>query len=154
MNYKEWVSRQQGIINWLKASLQREEELLKTVEEQYHRTGFFNDPSSISNQGKPELPEFNPRWTWKEKLIYVLKLENQPLTVNGFTDTLKELEPDGDYLYDLKGSISRILPGLTKSGLFIRFPIPGRRAGYYVFPYWMNENGELLEEHRRKILFL
>ena len=157
MEYQKWLNEKIALIKWLENTLEREKEILQSVKVQYEETSTFDPQIDFDEPKKQPIltwENYQESWTWNEKLLFILKMKDEPLQLGDFKATLLEREPDLSYNQELTGNISKLLSKLTKSGQLTRFKRKGQRAGYYLFPNWLNDQGEIKPEYREKMLFM
>lgn len=116
-----------------------------------YSNGASNDTNNSQRSNKNELPEkykdYRRDWSTKQKLAYVLKIENHFLHIRQIAEILHSLEPS----IDTKDFISKLYPAvseLKKVGTITKYMVGSSNLNvFWGSPNWLGENGEPKAEH-------
>lgn len=102
---------------------------------------------------KHETPgeEYNYGWSWISKIVFLVKLANKPLRSAEIIGVLQKKEPVLHEKVSKEKFLSAFLNVAMQHGRLIPYKLKGVRGNYYCLPEWVDEEGELLAEMRRKI---
>ncbi len=95
--------------------------------------------------------EYNKSRTWVSKIVFIVANANKPLRSAEIIALLLRREP---VLYEKESKEKFISPSLNAALKFRRlipYKLKGVRGNYYCLPEWINDEGELLPEMRKKI---
>lgn len=91
-------------------------------------------------------------WTMVTKLVFLVTKAGKPLCSAEIIPLLTDRHPEIIKKQDsLEKYISAFLNTAMKHGRLIPYKLKGVRGNFYCLPEWVNEEGELLPEMRKKI---
>jgi hypothetical protein len=107
---------------------------------------------------KSKLPhldgaEYNSRWSWVTKILYVLKKAQRPLLSSEMIDLLVPHEEGLRVSRYRPQAFSPHLGKAVKHQRIIAFKRGGERGNYYVLPDWIDAEGMLLKQYEHRIFF-
>lgn len=97
--------------------------------------------------------EYDPKWSWINKIVFVLRKVKRPLLSSEIIDFIRPHELSLQYSRTPAQALSPHIYKAVKYGRIIRYRIWGTRGFYYVLPAWVNPDGKIIEEYGDKILF-
>lgn len=97
--------------------------------------------------------EYNPNWSWLNKIVFVLKKLDRPLLSSEFIEFMMPYEPVLQYSRHKAQALSAHLTKAVKYGRIRTYKLHGARGYYYVLAPWLSPDGELGKEYKAKILF-
>lgn len=89
--------------------------------------------------------------TWVSKLVFIVAQAKKPLRSADIISLLLRREPILQEKASKEKFISPSLNAAAKFGRLIPYKLHGVRGKYYCLPEWLNEEGELIPEMRKKI---
>ncbi len=99
-------------------------------------------------ESKPEKPErelkvedFKQDWPYSTKFVFLLTLENKPLTSREIHDHLLKLDKQYQFYNDPKGTLSVYLRAVVKSGRIKSVKLPGIKEKLFAMPEWVDREG-------------
>ncbi len=151
-NSQNQPSNQDIKLNRLKKKLEDTEIELRKVKEQLYEKENENIKLQLllDNYVNPK-DEYNKSRTWVSKIVFIVAKANKPLRSAEIIALLLRREP---VLHEKESKEKFISPSLNssiKSKRLIPYKLPGVRGNFYCLPEWVNEEGELLQEMRKKI---
>ena len=96
--------------------------------------------------------EYNKKWSWINKIVFVLKKINRPLRSAEIIAFIIPYEPVLQYSHHKAQAFSN----LNKAVKYCRvraYKLAGSRGYYYVLPNWLDDKGQLTKEYENKIFF-
>lgn len=103
---------------------------------------------------KHEKPNdgYNKAWTVVTKIVFLITKADKPLRSSEIISLLKTREPAFvDKQVSLEKYVSAFLNTAMKHERLIPYKLKGVRGNFYCLPEWMDEDGEIMPEMRRKI---
>lgn len=101
---------------------------------------------------KEVIPEqYEPNWTWGQKITFLLSKEDQPLLSKEVIERLEHYEPG---LFENRNPVSVVSANLSilgKTGRLVKYKVPGHRAAWFCLPSWMGDDGNMKTEYLDKI---
>lgn len=95
---------------------------------------------------------YNKRWTMVTKLVFLITKAGKPLRSADIIPLLKDRQPEIVKKQDsLEKYISAFLNTAMKHKRLIPYKLKGVRGNFYCLPEWIEEDGALLSEMRKKI---
>lgn len=101
-------------------------------------------------ESKPEKPErelkaedFKPDWPYSTKFVFLLLLENKPLTSREIHEHLMKLDKQYQFYNDPKGTLSVYLRSVAKSGRIKSIKLPGIKEKLFAMPEWVASENNL-----------
>lgn len=105
----------------------------------------------LQNYENPK-DEYDKRWTMVTKIVFFIAKAEKPLRSSDILRLLTNREPTiVTKQASMEKYLSAFLNTAMKHGRLIPYKLKGVRGNYYCLPEWMDEEGELLDELRRKI---
>jgi len=108
-------------------------------------------------ESKPEKPErelkiedFKQDWPYSTKFVFLLTLENKPLTSREIHDHLLKLDKQYLFYNDPKGTLSVYLRAVVKSGRIKSVKLPGIKEKLFAMPEWVDANNLLKSHYKNK----
>ena len=96
--------------------------------------------------------EYNKRWTMVTKIAFLITKAQKPLRSSEILQLLTNREPP---IIKKQASMEKYLSAFLNTAMkhrrLIPYKLKGVRGNYYCLPEWINEEGELLQEMRKKI---
>ncbi|MBL7918923.1 MAG: hypothetical protein JNJ40_01335 [Bacteroidia bacterium] len=109
-------------------------------------------------ESKPEKPErelkvedFKQDWPYSTKFVFLLTLENKPLTSREIHDHLLKLDKQYQFYNDPKGTLSVYLRAVVKSGRIKSVKLPGIKEKLFVMPEWVDSENNLKPTYQNTI---
>jgi hypothetical protein len=90
---------------------------------------------------KPE--NFKQDWPYSTKFVFLLTMENKPLTSMEIHTHLLKLDKEYKFYNNPKATLSVYLRTVAKSGRIKAVKIPGLKEKLFAMPEWLDENGKL-----------
>lgn len=103
---------------------------------------------------KHEKPNdgYNKAWTVVTKIVFLITKADKPLRSSEIIPLLQVREPSIiQKQTSLEKYVSAFLNTAMKHERLIPYKLKGVRGNFYCLPEWMDEEGELIPEMRRKI---
>jgi hypothetical protein len=103
---------------------------------------------------KYEKPQdgYNKSWSVVTKIVFLITKADKPLRSSEIIPLLQAREPSiVKKQASLEKYVSAFLNTAMKHERLIPYKLKGVRGNFYCIPEWMNEEGELIQEMRRKI---
>ena len=97
--------------------------------------------------------EYNPKWSWVNKIVFVLKKTRRPMLSPEIIRLLVPHEPILQHSSNRPQAFSVYLNKAVKYQRIAAYKRGGSRGYYYVLPEWMNEHGVLEKQYEDKIFF-
>lgn len=98
--------------------------------------------------------DFKQDWPYSTKFVFLLTLENKPLTSREIHDRLLKLDKQYQFYNDPKGTLSVYLRAVVKSGRIKSIKLPGIKEKLFAMPEWVDREGNLSLLHKSKIAIL
>jgi chromosome segregation ATPase len=136
----------------LKGDLKEKQDELEKVNEQLKQA--ISENVKLKRQlRKLEQPkdEYDYGWSWISKIVFLVAQANKPLRSAEIISVLRVREPDLNQKASKEKFLSAFLNVAMQHQRLIPYKLKGVRGNYYCLPEWINEDGELLPEMRRKI---
>lgn len=109
-------------------------------------------------ESRPEKPErelkaedFKQDWPYSTKFVFLLTLENKPLTSREIHDYLLKLDKQYQFYNDPKGTLSVYLRAVVKSGRIKSVKLPGIKEKLFAMPEWVDANNLLKSQYQNSI---
>lgn len=100
-----------------------------------------------NNPGKAEegltIENFKQEWAYSTKFVFLLTIENKPLTSKEIHNHLLKIDKQYKFYDDPKSTLSVYLRTVVKSGRIKAVKIPGIREKLFVIPEWVDEKNLL-----------
>jgi sugar-specific transcriptional regulator TrmB len=103
---------------------------------------------------KHEQPNdgYNKAWTVVTKMVFLITKADKPLRSSEIIPLLQAREPSiVNKQASLEKYVSAFLNTAVKHERLIPYKLKGVRGNFYCLPEWIDEEGELISEIRRKI---
>ena len=117
-------------------------------------------PLSTQQDKSPEKAEeglkiegFKQEWPYSTKFVFLLTIENRPLTSMEIHNHLLKLDKQYKFYNDPKSTLSVYLRSVSKSGRIKAVKIPGAREKLFVMPHWVDKEGVLKKSYELDLLF-
>ncbi len=94
---------------------------------------------------------FKADWPYSTKFVFLLSVENRPLTSKEIHNHLLKLDKQYSFYNDPKTTLSVYLRSVVKTGRIKAIKIPGFREKLFAMPEWVDKEGELFEKFKSKI---
>lgn len=112
-------------------------------------------PKQESKSEKPErelkVEDFKQDWPYSTKFVFLLTLENKPLTSREIHDHLLKLDKQYQFYNDPKGTLSVYLRAVVKSGRIKSVKLPGVKEKLFAMPEWVDREGNLQHPYKEQI---
>ncbi len=136
----------------LKKKLSETQKELSETKDQLHKQENENIKLRLllENYVNPK-DEYNKSRTWVSKIVFIIAKANKPLRSAEIVALLLRREL---VLHEKESKEKFISPSLNsaiKSKRLVPYKLPGVRGNFYCLPEWVNDEGELLQEMRKKI---
>lgn len=151
-NNQNQPSNQDIKLNRLKKKLEDTQIELRKVKEQLYEKENENIKLQVllDHYVSPK-DKYDESRTWVSKLVFIVTNANKPLRSADIISLLSRREP---MLHEKESKEKFISPSLNAAMKFRRlipYKLKGVRGNYYCLPEWINDEGELLLEMRKKI---
>jgi hypothetical protein len=100
-----------------------------------------------------EAAEYNKRWSWVNKIVYVLKKVRRPLLSSEIISFITPYETVLQHSHHRAQAFSANLNKAVKYGRVIPYKLGGSRGYYYILPDWRDHEGRIMGEYENKIFF-
>lgn len=100
---------------------------------------------------EPPAELYDYSWSWISKIVFLVRQANKPLRSAEIIEVLQKKEPVLHEKMSKEKFLSAFLNTAMKHERIIPYKLKGVRGNYYCLPEWLNEEGELLQEMRKKI---
>jgi hypothetical protein len=110
----EWMKYQRGLVGLLEKMLETERFRLAEVIMQFGTQGQNYDPeltyTKIKEIGKLQgvatdfKTGFQQDWTWKEKILYILRYQKYPMKLKDIVRSYRFLDEEAEYVHDLNNT--------------------------------------------------
>jgi len=102
---------------------------------------------------KYETPaeHYDYSWSWISKIVFLVTQANKPLRSAEIIEVLQKKEPVLHERVSKEKFLSAFLNVAMQHGRLIPYKLKGVRGNYYCLPEWVDEEGELSPEMRKKI---
>ncbi|PQJ08985.1 hypothetical protein CJD36_021495 [Flavipsychrobacter stenotrophus] len=102
---------------------------------------------------KHETPaeHYDYSWSWISKIVFLVTLANKPLRSAEIIEVLQKKELILHEKVSKEKFLSAFLNMAMQHGRLIPYKLKGVRGNYYCLPEWVDEEGKLKPEMRRKI---
>lgn len=136
----------------LKKKLEDVQKELRSTKDQLHEQENENIKLRLllDNYVNPK-DKYDESRTWVSKLVFIVAQAKKPLRSADIISLLLRREPILQEKASKEKFISPSLNAATKFGRLIPYKLHGVRGKYYCLPEWLNEEGELIPEMRKKI---
>lgn len=133
-----------------------QEELIDLIIEKEEEIEVLNERikelegSETIEGNKTKLPDYNCRWNWISKIVFLITAENKPLTSAGILAALSI----NDYHYrnscesNLEGKLRVHIHKACEYGRIKKYKIPGLKTNYYGLLEWFNENDKPFPQYK------
>lgn len=129
----------------------------EVTELQDHLDSLKAQPKQESKSEKPErelkADDFKQDWPYSTKFVFLLTLENKPLTSREIHDRLLKLDKQYQFYNDPKGTLSVYLRAVVKSGRIKSVKLPGIKEKLFAMPEWVDSQGNFKLEYQNPIKF-
>ena len=95
--------------------------------------------------------EYDYSWSWISKIAFIVAQANKPLRSAEIILVLRVREPDLNLKASKEKFISAFLNVAMQHRRLIPYKLKGVRGNYYCLPEWINDEGDLLPEMKKKI---
>ncbi|MBI3520759.1 MAG: hypothetical protein HY062_15580 [Bacteroidetes bacterium] len=107
-------------------------------------------------EGEPEQQErrlktedFKQDWPYSTKFVFLLTMEDKPLTSREIHDHLLKLDKQYQFYTDPKATLSVYLRAVVKSGRINSVKLPGIKEKLFAMPEWVDREGQIKIDYRR-----
>ena len=102
---------------------------------------------------KLETPadHYDCSWSWISKIVFLVTQANKPLRSIEIIEVLQKKEQVLHEKVSKEKFLSAFLNVAMQHGRLIPYKLKGVRGNYYCLPEWVDEQGELMAEMRKKI---
>lgn len=114
--------------------------------------------AQLKQESKAEKPklglkveDFKQDWPYSTKFVFLLTLENKPLTSREIHDHLLKLDKQYQFYNDPKGTLSVYLRAVVKSGRIKSVKLPGIKEKLFAMPEWVDANNLLKSQYQNSI---
>ena len=139
-------------IKRLKNNLKDKQERINNIEAQLKEA--ISENKKLRKQvNQPNVPkdEYENNRTWISKIVFMVTNANKPLRSVEIIALLLPREPVLNQKVSKEKFISPFLNSAIQYERLIPFKLKGVRGNYYCLPEWIDEEGELWPEMRKKI---
>lgn len=99
--------------------------------------------------------EYSQRWSWINKIIYILRELDKPSTSSDIVNLMLEFDEDLRFTYEKVKYLSPHFTKASKYGRIMQHKIKGIKGYYYVLPEWIDSVSNVLRvEYKNKIVEL
>ena len=91
---------------------------------------------------------FKTDWPYSTKFVFLLSVENRPLTSKEIHNHLLKLDKQYSFYNDPKTTLSVYLRSVVKTGRIKAVKIPGFREKLFAMPEWVDKEGELKDKYK------
>jgi hypothetical protein len=139
-----------------KISVQEKEiqELRTLLKESCHQNSFLLGKLDRQDIKTNLFLEYSQRWSWINKIIYILRELDKPSTSSDIVNLMLEFDEDLRFTYEKVKYLSPHFTKASKYGRIIQHKIKGIKGYYYILPDWIDENNILREGYKKKIIEL
>ncbi len=102
-----------------------------------------NDRKGLNFEG------FKADWPYSTKFVFLLSVENRPLTSKAIHNHLLKLDKQYSFYNDPKTTLSVYLRSVTKTGRIKAVKIPGFREKLFAMPEWVNSENNLKPSYQK-----
>lgn len=95
--------------------------------------------------------DFKQDWPYSTKFVFLLSIENKPLTSMEIHKHLLKLDKQYQFYNDPKNTLSVYLRSVVKSGRINAVKIPGFREKLFVMPEWVDKEGNMKSEFKLSV---
>ncbi|HEY8935127.1 MAG TPA: hypothetical protein VIM65_07900 [Cyclobacteriaceae bacterium] len=96
--------------------------------------------------------EYNQRWCWVNKILFVLRKADRPLRSSDMIEFLLPLEPKLQWSYRRPQTFSAHLNRALRNKHVVACKRGGSHGYFYILPEWMDMQGRLLKKYEDKIV--
>lgn len=141
-----------------------EDDFIKHIFELRQEIGELEDDmTELVSQSKQDNPavekenktlkteDFKPDWPYSTKFVFLLLLENKPLTSREIHDHLLKLDKQYQFYNDPKGTLSVYLRAVAKSGRIKSIKLPGIKEKLFAMPEWVDSANNLKPIYQKNI---
>lgn len=89
------------------------------------------------------IERFKQDWPYSTKFVFLLTLENRPLTSLEIHNYLLKLDKQYSFYNNPKSTLSVYLRSVVKSGRIKAVKIPGVKEKLFLMPKWVDKDGNL-----------
>jgi hypothetical protein len=102
---------------------------------------------------KHEVPaaRYDYSWSWISKIVFLVKQANIPLRSAEIISVLQKKEPALHEKVSKEKFLSAFLNVAMRHGRLVPYKLKGVRGNYYSLPEWVDQDGELIPEMRKKV---
>lgn len=111
-----------------------------------------SDPKAMSEEIKGNslrIEDFKQDWSYPIKFVFLLSLENRPLTSMEIHNHLLKLDKGYNSYFNPKSTLSVYLRATVKTGRIVSVKFPGAREKLFMMPEWEEEKKEFLQSYKR-----
>lgn len=125
-------------------------EELDTLQEQFDKLKTAKPEEIIPEKAEKglKIEDFKADWPYSTKFVFLLTLENKPLTSMEIHNHLLKLDKQYSFYNDPKATLSVYLRSVSKSGRIKAVKIPGYREKLFAMPEWVDEDYHLLKNYQ------
>ena len=142
------VVQKKKLIESLSSLLESERKELEKLE------GLLKGKALLPPVKAGDLPEFNPSWSWTQKIIFAVKSQDKPLLSSEIIATLSRVHPGIFTGYDAANTVSVYLSQAVKNERLIKYKVKGQKGYFYGHPSWFTDTNELKTEYKNKLSLL
>lgn len=113
-------------------------------------TSAVEEKSSEKTEKGLNFEGFKTDWPYSTKFVFLLSVENRPLTSKEIHNHLLKLDKQYSFYNDPKTTLSVYLRSVVKTGRIKAVKIPGFREKLFAMPEWVDKEGELIEKFKAK----
>ena len=120
-------------------------EELDTLQEKLDKTNAPTVEEKSPEMGEKVLnfQSFKPDWPYSTKFVFLLSVENRPLTSKETHEHLLKLDKQYSFYNDPKTTLSVYLRSVVKTGRIKAVKIPGFREKLFAMPEWVDSENNL-----------
>lgn len=106
---------------------------------------FNSEINQESNQPTiAHIDGYDPSWTWKNKIIHILKVNNRFLHIREIVDFIFKYEELDEAPQEIVASFRQSLSSLRADNIIVRFSVNNQlRFSFWGSPNWLDENGQI-----------
>jgi len=87
---------------------------------------------------------YDPSWSWKNKIIHILKVNNRFLHIREIVDYIFKYEDLEEPAHEIIASFRQSLSALRADNIIVRYSINNQlRFSFWGSPNWLDENGQI-----------
>lgn len=99
-------------------------------------------------------PNYNQKWTYPQKICFLLLKEQRPMTSSQIYDALMKADKHFEDFRDPLSILNSYLSRMLLSGRLNAHKLPGIRKHFYILPDWLEADKTLKAEYAAHLNFL